>query len=64
MPLTYNGDGSLDISIQAASPGNRKESNWLPAPANGPFSLTVRIYQPTDAVLEGSYKLPPIKSVR
>ena len=60
MPLTYNADGSLDISIQASPPA-REESNWLPAPASGPFSLTVRIYWPTDAVLDGTYKLPPVR---
>ena len=60
MPLTYNDDGSLDIYIQAASPGEKKETNWLPAPASGPFSLTVRIYWPADAVLDGTYKLPPV----
>ena len=61
MPLTYGADGSLDISIQAAPPGDERESNWLPAPASGPFSLTVRIYWPTDAVLDGTYKLPPVR---
>ena len=62
MPLAYNADGSLDIYIQAASPGEEKESNWLPAPASGPFNLTVRIYWPTDAVLDGTYKLPPVRT--
>ena len=60
MPLTYNDDGSLDIYVQAASPGEKEEANWLPAPASGPFSLTVRIYWPAGAVLDGTYKLPPV----
>ena len=63
MPLAYNDDGSLDMYIQAASPGEKKGSNWLPAPASGPFSLTVRIYWPTDAVLDGTYMLPPVRNV-
>lgn len=63
MPLLYNDDGSLDVYIQAASPGEKRESNWLPAPASGPFSLTVRIYWPSDAVLDGAYHLPPVKKV-
>ena len=63
MPLKHNDDGSLDIYIQAASPGEDKEANWLPAPAKGPFNLTVRIYWPTDAVLEGIYTLPPVRRV-
>ena len=64
MPLQYNADGSLDLYIQAASPGADKEANWLPAPASGPFNLTVRIYWPTEAVLDGTYKLPPVRKVQ
>jgi len=57
--LTYNVDGSLEIYFQNDSPGAEKESNWLPAPA-GPFRVAMRIYQPREAVLDGSYVLPPI----
>ena len=64
MPLKVNADGSLDMYIQAASPGADKEANWLPAPASGPFNLTVRIYWPTPGVLDGTYKLPPVKKVQ
>jgi hypothetical protein len=63
MPLTYNADGALDIYIQAESPGEEKEPNWLPAPATGPFTLTVRIYWPRDAVLDGAYTVPPVTRV-
>jgi hypothetical protein len=64
MPLKRNSDGSLDIYIQPASPGPEKESNWLPAPATGLFSLTVRNYWPKDSALDGTYKLPPVKKVQ
>jgi hypothetical protein len=64
MPLKYDPDGSLDIYIQAKSPGADKEANWLPAPASGPFSLTVRDYWPTEAVLDGTYKVPPVRKVQ
>jgi hypothetical protein len=40
----------------AADNGN---SNWLPAPA-APFRPILRMYQPRAAVLDGSYRLPPI----
>ena len=63
MPLRYSDDGSLDIHIQATSPGEEKETNWLPAPASGPFSITVRIYWPTDAALDGSYKLSAVRNL-
>lgn len=64
MPLKYNADGSLDIYIQANSPGTDKESNWLPTPPSGMFNLTVRIYQPSQEVLAGTYKLPPVTKVK
>ena len=64
MPLKRNADGSLDIYIQSASPGPDKEANWLPAPPSGPFNLTVRDFWPQEAMLDGSYKLPPVKKVQ
>jgi hypothetical protein len=64
MPLQYNADGSLDLYIQAQSPGAGKEANWLPALSSGTFSLTVRNYWPKEAMLDGSYKLPPVKQMR
>jgi hypothetical protein len=62
MPLTYNPDGSLDVYIQHESPARRKLSNWLPAP-DGPFSVTLRMYWPKEAVLDGSWKPPAIQKV-
>jgi hypothetical protein len=60
MPLQYADDGSLDLYIQAGWPGIERESNWLPAPASGPFSLTVRTYWPKEVVLSNRYRLPPV----
>jgi len=75
MPLTYNSDGSLDMYIQAESPGPDKESNWLPCPPSGPFNISIRVYQPDQAMLDGrtkngvvvefgTYKIPPIRKMR
>ncbi len=58
--LKANDDGSVDLLIQHESPGKEKESNWLPAPA-GPFNLMMRLYWPKEAVLDGSWKIPPVQ---
>ena len=60
--LKYNADGSLDIYIQADSPGADKESNWLPI-AKGESTTTFRVYLPKKLLLDGTYKLPPIQTV-
>ena len=62
MPLKFNPDGSLDIYLQATSPGMDKESNWLPTPL-GQFNLTLRNYFPKAAAYDGSYKVPPVRKV-
>jgi hypothetical protein len=60
--LVYKEDGSLDILVQADDPGDAKRSNWLPSPA-GAFRPLMRMYQPGEAVLDGSYVLPPYVKV-
>jgi hypothetical protein len=63
--LKTNPDGSIDLYIQKDSPGPDKESNWLPAP-DGKFILMLRLYWPNEnspSILNGSWKIPPIKKV-
>jgi hypothetical protein len=60
--LVANADGSLDIYIQAASPGADKEANWLPV-GNAPFTLLMRLYSPREEFLEGAWAPPPVKKV-
>ena len=59
----YNPDGSLDIYLQATSPGPDKEANWLPIPASGMFNVTLRIYNPKPEALDPAHKFPPIVRV-
>jgi len=58
--LTFNADGSLDIYVQADSPGADKESNWLPAPKDAPFQPTMRLYSPRPEVADGTWAPPPL----
>ncbi|MGE3143960.1 MAG: DUF1254 domain-containing protein [Pseudorhodoplanes sp.] len=63
--LKSNPDGSTDLYIQKDSPGADKESNWLPAPP-GDFVLMLRMYWPNEkspSIINGSWKIPPVKKV-
>jgi hypothetical protein len=67
MPLKKNADGSLEIYVQADSPGADKEANWLPAPSSGPFNLTLRMYWPNGtapSIIDGSWKPPAVTKVQ
>ena len=56
--LAPNPDGSVDIYIQHSAPAGH-ESNWLPAPPGG-FLLWLRVYMPGQALLDGTYEVPPV----
>lgn len=62
MPLQRNGDGSLDVYVQHASPGPAHQANWLPAAATD-FNVTMRMYWPDlDRLASngGAWKPPPL----
>ncbi len=61
--LKYGEDGSLTIYMQKDSPGPDKESNWLPTPQTGNFRPIMRMYQPREPIMNGTYLLPAIKCV-
>lgn len=63
--LKTNADGSVDLYVQNDSPGKDKEENWLPAPKDQ-FILMMRLYWPKEkppSLLDGSWKIPPVKEV-
>ncbi len=61
--LKLDAEGGLTIYIQADSPGNDKESNWLPAP-KAPFMLAMRYYLPKPELLAGTWKSPAVIRVQ
>jgi len=57
-----NADGSVDLYLQAESPGKAKEANWLPAP-KAKFIPMMRLYWPKEtppSIIDGSWKPPAI----
>lgn len=56
--LATNADGSIDIYLRRESPAGH-EQNWLTSPA-GNFKLTLRAYLPGAAILDGTYRVPPV----
>jgi hypothetical protein len=60
-----NPDGSIDVYIQAESPGKEREPNWLPAP-KGKFALVMRMYGPRQtppSIVDGTWTPPPVRRV-
>ncbi|MGH7981618.1 MAG: DUF1254 domain-containing protein [Candidatus Udaeobacter sp.] len=61
--LLTNPDRSVDLYLQAESPGKAKEANWLPAP-KAKFVPMLRLYWAKDtppSILDGTWKPPAIK---
>jgi hypothetical protein len=58
--LKLNDDGSLTLYVQNQSPGPDKQSNWLPAPKDE-FNLFMRLYWPKKEIIDGTWKMPPVK---
>lgn len=60
--IVYNDDGSLTLRIQRERPDGDDAANWLPTP-EGDFRPMLRLYEPTAAILEGTYQLPAVRRV-
>ncbi|GAU85996.1 DUF1254 domain-containing protein [Bosea sp. BIWAKO-01] len=61
--LVRASDGSITIPVQAEKPEAAAAANWLPAP-KGNFYVILRLYQPSDAILNGAYQLPQMRKVQ
>jgi hypothetical protein len=60
-----NPDGSVDLYLQADSPGKAKEANWLPAP-KAKFIPMLRLYWPKEtppSIIDGTWAPPAVKQV-
>jgi hypothetical protein len=57
--LVKDPDGGFTLCVQHESPGAEQEPNWLPVP-EGKFNLTFRAYQPEEAILDFTYRAPPV----
>lgn len=62
-PLTFNEDGSVDVFIQRETPDVIPPWNWLPAPKDGGFSLTMRVYWPGSSAPDGAWKPPALQEI-
>lgn len=61
--VVLNEDGSLDLYVQAEAPKDEAlRANWLPI-GEGGFHLYLRIYIPSDMILQGAWQPPTVNKV-
>lgn len=60
--LQQEPNGAVVLYLQVESPGRDKVSNWLPI-ADGPANEILRLYGPSQDVLDGSWQPPPLVRV-
>ncbi|MFE1593564.1 DUF1254 domain-containing protein [Nocardia sp. NPDC058705] len=57
-------DGSVEFAVQQEDPSPTiPQANWLPIPETGDVILTLRLYAPREAALEGKWEPPPMTRV-
>lgn len=59
--LARDPEGGITIYIQHDSPGQDKESNWLPCPGSGTWFVILRMYQPHESVVNAEWRCPGIR---
>jgi hypothetical protein len=61
--LQKNADGSIDLYIGPKAPAG-KDSNWLPTDPKRQFELMFRLYAPTKALFDKTWKLSDVEEVK
>jgi hypothetical protein len=62
--MKKDADGGLTIYIQEKRPDENVLGNWLPAPEDKPFSLTLRTYLPGKTIVDQTWAPPPVVRVK
>jgi hypothetical protein len=60
--LQKNADGSVDVYFGPSAPDG-KESNWVPTKPGGAFEVMFRVYAPTKAFFDKTWKLADIEQI-
>lgn len=57
--------GVVELSLQADWPADQApSSNWLPTPRTGRFVVALRVFGPSEDLLQHRYRLPPVTRLR
>ncbi|CAG8872517.1 DUF1254 domain-containing protein [Pseudomonas fluorescens] len=59
--MQMDADGGLTLILQNAAPP--AQSNWLPTPASGAFTLVLRLYGPGQQVVNQRWRMPVVEVV-
>lgn len=59
--LQLDAQGSLTLTLQPDAP--QLASNWLPTPTSGAFTLVLRLYGPTQDVVQRGWRMPGVEVV-
>lgn len=59
--MQVDAEGGLTLVMQPTAPG--EQSNWLPTPASGAFTLVLRLYGPEQQVVEQRWQMPGIEVI-
>ncbi|MEU2257860.1 DUF1254 domain-containing protein [Nocardia xishanensis] len=63
-PVVPGPDGAVELAIQHRNPGPAvPQHNWLPIPAEGEFSLIMRLYAPRPEAIDGRWQVPAVTPV-